>query len=408
MRVHWRKKMGKPRKALRGYALAVAILSGLAVAGLRAGEADTKAEEAAQKLRLQINYRLELADVHQRYGEEAAAQEALQQIFKLGAEPKHTGVLRAHVVLGTILQKAEKWQEAIKEFESTQDLLTQPNDQVVVAALISQCYEKLKDLPKAEAALMALTGGKATQGVRQEGWRRLVEFWKGHLEQLDATIKNLDAALAKDAKDADALERLAVIFTDIRPDPKDPKKGETYTEKLAKLGSDDTDARLRLGGLYERQKAYEKALEVYQALVPKVPKAASWDVEVRCAIMMFHAGKKKEAVEKVEKELVPSAKTALEQVGLAGFYSSAAMPLKAEETFVKAASVSQTPDDVTACMIAAAESCRQRRDYDKAEEYLRAVLKQYKDNRPIRKRVNAALVKIYDEQGKLEDLRLDP
>ncbi|MGD0093721.1 MAG: tetratricopeptide repeat protein [Planctomycetota bacterium] len=395
--------MGSSTRTLLRYALALAVL---AAPGVRAGEPETKAEDLAQKLQLQINYHLDLADVHRRYGENTAGKDALQQIFKLGADPKNTSVLKAHLVLGMILQKEEKWQDAIKEFESIQSLLTQPDDQVVVAVLISQSYEKLKELPKAEAALMTLTGSKVTQGVRQEGWKRLVEFWRAHREQLDASTKDLDAAVAKDPKDADVLERLAVIFTDITPDL---KKAETYTEKLSEVcaGSKDTDARLRLAGLYERQKAYEKALKVYQALIPDVPKAASWDVEVRCAIMMVYAGKKDEAVKKVEKELVPKAQTALEQVGLAGFYASAAMPLKAEEAFVKAASISQTPEDVTACMIAAAESCRQRKDYDKAEEFLRAALKQYRDNRPIRTRVNEALIALYKEQGKLGDLHLE-
>jgi tetratricopeptide (TPR) repeat protein len=274
---------------------------------------------------------------------------------------------------------------------------------VVVAALLSQSYEKLKDLPKAEAALMSLTNGKIPLAVRMEGWKRLVAFWKEHREQLDASIKNLDASIAKDSKDIDALERLATIFTDITPDA---KKAEDYTAKLAELGSKDPEARLRLGSLYERQKQYEKAMKVYQDLIPTVAKPAAWELEVRCAILMLQSGKREEAVAKIEKELTPRAKTALDTVGLAGFYANASMPLKAEETFIKAASLSQSAEDITSCMIAAADSCRRRKDYNKSEEYLTALLRQFKDNKTVRTQVNAAMIKLYDEQGKLGDLDL--
>ncbi|HEY3323417.1 MAG TPA: tetratricopeptide repeat protein [Planctomycetota bacterium] len=389
----------------------VAAFLALSVCEIRAAEADppkaadTKAapEDEAKKMQTQISYRLELADVHMKYGANEVAESVLEQAIKLGTNTKDPLVLRAHFMRGAALQKQDKWKDAAAEYESIQTLVTQPNDQVVLGALISQAYDKLKDPAKAEAALLALTDAKYSVGVRAEGWKRLIAFWKENRAQLDTTLTALTVSADKDGKDANTLERLATIYTDILPDT---KKAETYTAKLAELGAKETEPRLRLAGLYERQKQYEKAIKVYQDLIPVVEKAAAWDIDVRCAILMVQSGKREEAVAKIEKELTSKAKTALETVGLAGFYTNASMPLKAEETFVKAASLSQSAEDITSCLLAAAESCRRRKDFSKAEEYLLALLRQFRDNKTVRTQVNAAMVKLYDEQGKLGDLNL--
>jgi tetratricopeptide (TPR) repeat protein len=273
-----------------------------------------------------------------------------------------------------------------------------------VGVLLSQVYEKLKDFSKAEDALLRLTGGKVNLAVRMDGWRALAAFWKDHPEQLHLTVKNSEAAADKDPKDAEALERLAQIYTDIKPDP---KKADVYMTRLVDLGSKDVEGRLRLASLYERQKQYEKAIKLYDGLIPDTTKAGGWELQVRIAVLMVAAGKKDEAVAMVEKNLVPKAQTALETAGLAGFYANADLPQKAEDAFVKAASLSQSPEDVSTCMLSAAESCRKRKDYAKAEQYVRALLKQYKDNKQVRTQSNAALVKLYDEQGRLGDLNLD-
>jgi len=391
------------------------VALGLLAPASRAGEAETpakaadtkpdpKTDEATKKMLSDVNYRLELADTHLKYGANEKAEEVLREAIKIGGASAQTAVLRAHFMLGTALQKQEKWAEAAKEYESLRPQLQQPNDLVNVGVLLSQVYDRLKDFTKAEDALLRLTGGKTNLAVRMDGWRALIAFWKEHPQQLDQTIKNSEAAAEKDPKDSDALERLAEIYTDIKPDT---KKADVYMTRLIDLGSKEVDGRLRLAALYERQKQYDKAIKLYEGLIPDTSKAGGWELQVRIAVLTVAAGRKDEAVAMVEKNLVPKAQTALETIGLAGFYVNADLPQKAEDAFVKAASLSQSPEDVSTCMLSAADSCRKRKEYAKAEQYVRALLKQYRDNRQVKTQANAALVKLYDEQGRLGDLNLD-
>jgi tetratricopeptide (TPR) repeat protein len=370
---------------------------------------EPKADDPAKQLMAQLNYRLELAEVNLKYGDLAAAQGVLEQAIKLAEESKAEGetatllVQRARFTLGTIYQKEEKWAEAEKQYETLEGQLKLPSDQLNVAVLLSQTREKQKKDSEAEKPLLALTNDRMGLALRQEGWKYLADFWKRHPEQLASTIAVTEAITEKDPTNVEALERLAQIYTDIKPDA---KKAAACMDKLLALTAKNLDARLRLAALYERQKEFDKALKLYQELQPEAPKALSWDISLRMAVIMLRAGRKDEAVAKVEKDLLPKAQTALETASLASFYASAELPQKAEDAFVKAASLSQSPDDVAACMLAAAESSRKRKDYAKAEQYVRALIKQYKDNKQVKTKANTELVKIYEEQGKLGDLNI--
>jgi len=362
---------------------------------------DPKAEEEAKQLQAQINYRLELAEIHTKYGTHEVAQGVIEQAIKLGGEANPN--LKAHFMLGANLQTQKKWQEAIKEYESILPKVQLANDFVIIAVLQGDCHSQLKEFDKAEKVLLSLTAGKNNPALQREGWKRLALYWKDHPELLAKTLEGAEAAVAKNASDAEALERLAEIYTDIKVDA---AKADSAMSKLIALGTKDAGVQVRLAALYERQKQYEKAIKLYQGLSAKPGSADEWDISLRVANLMVLSGKKNEAVEMVEKTLVPKAQTALAAAGLGGFYDSAEMLEKAEEAFVKAASLSQTAEQVTACLLAAAEVSRKKKDYAKAEKYVRALLKNYKDNKAIKSQANAVLVKLYEAQGRLGELNL--
>lgn len=412
--------------------LAAVLAGGLCLAGrpCRAGEEgkpkpprkdappkpDNKkaADKAAgQKYEPELQYLVELARVHRQFGHPEQALTVLNQAVELEKDTELKSELTQQAGEAA-LAMPDKSAEAAGYFQKAIELTTQDERKNLLRLWQGGAWRTAKDSPKAEDAFWTAYKGFADKRQKDDAFRQFKELLLKP-ERADAALAEYEKRFAEKPDNPDTQEVLRLLFS--QGPKKDPKRAIPIQEKIVAARPDDLDELKSLAVLYQQAGQPEKAVPLFEQLVAKKP----GEIE-QLAAALAHAGKKEEAAAAVKKllegkeddpKILDKAAQILDQIGLnrdALAVREKALPLIKDE---KARADAR---------FKLADKYREQKDYAKAEELLRALLKEATAAKPEAdakpedlkafeeqrgqslSRAKKALIQLYEEQGKLADL----
>ncbi|NUM87884.1 MAG: tetratricopeptide repeat protein, partial [Bdellovibrionales bacterium] len=221
-------------------------------------------------------YLLDLASVHQRYGGNKLAAKLLERAAVLAKDSKDPqDLIRIFTSQASQMQRDKNHKEAARLYEEVLKLVNEPGQRAGHMLALARCYEGMEDFDAAESTLKQLlkecetnTGKRELSWVPQTVNRQLASIWRAKPERAASAEAEAVGKLEKDPNDANALETLSQIYTQIKPDH---AKAVAVLEKLWALKPEDTQVTGILASTLIQMQKYDKAVEVYKAMMEKVP-----------------------------------------------------------------------------------------------------------------------------------------
>ena len=352
-------------------------------------------------------YLMALAQVHLNFGALERAEPLLTKALENAkGNPQQ---LRVRSALASLCQRRNDWAGAAAHFQAALQTSTDERERAQLSFSLADACVQNKDLEQAERLLSELAkpnpkAARSEAWIRQTASRRLLQIWQQIPGKLEQVIQSAEATLAKEPKDETALDQLVEIYSGIRPDP---AKAAASLEILITLRPDDSDLTFRLATLYQQSKQYEKAITLYRQRMAGLPKEQTAHLAFQIAQLMIQSGKKDEALAWA-KENLGGAGAAPQQLSmLATLCENAGMPEESEAALARAAEGARQPEEKAEYLFRISESANRRKDYAKSEAQLRRVLSDFKEQKQIRARAKSLLVRLYESQGKIGELKLE-
>jgi tetratricopeptide (TPR) repeat protein len=344
-----------------------------------------------------------LADVYLLYGQWAKAEEFYQEAYK--KEP--SAVQRAPYAyrLAQLFMRRKEYDKALPLLEEAiQQPAAGPNTfevrryRMALAAL----YERTGQLPKAEAFYQDWLKAATTSFERDAARRELLRLWQ-RTGKLANAIEVYEAALKQNPADPEALETLRQIYTTLQPNP---EKALAIAEQLAAAKPDDRDASLALLLAYERANQIPKAIDLATKLLKDKKAADTQFLTNRLIYLYIQSGQKDKAAQLADQLLAQEPKTADTLAQVAGLYQMLGRNEDAVTQFEAAARLATQPDAQERYLLSAAQAARRAKQYDKAERWVRQLLKSQVAG--VAAQAKRLLFEIYEEQNKLDKLQVGP
>jgi tetratricopeptide (TPR) repeat protein len=232
--------------------------------------------------------------------------------------------------------------------------------------------------------------------------QRLMTLWKKEDGKIDKVTAELEATAAKEPQNIGVTEELAEIYTSGK---RDAAKAARALEKLLEANPKDSNLQMRLAMFYSELKEYDKAIAVHKKLLETDSKVDGPSTHFQIANLLLQSGKKDEAIAWAKEHLASDAASA---AGLLGaFYEQAALNNEAMTVYESAATKAPTPQAKADFLLKSAELARRTKNYTKAETTIRAVIKENASDKTVLGRANQSLIRVYEDQGKIGDLKLD-
>ncbi len=355
-------------------------------------------------------YLLELARVHLNYNALDRAEPLLRKALQVAT--KDDVKYQVHQVLATLLQRKPDLKEAAQELNTA--LQTAPEgDRARLVFMLADISEQAKDYATAEKKLQEVAAAsKAGVGAdgkedpmkgwaRTESLRRLVRIWQAQPGRIDKVIEEAEQALAKDPKDEGELQKLIAIYSNGLGDP---AKAATAYERMLALHP-DKDLIRGLAALYARTNQPEKAAELYGKLIASSPEPEARQYAYQAASSLLQGGKKEKAVE-MYKQFAANITTLPELIQAGSFYEQAGALDEVEKIYKKAEALTTTLQEKTDLRLKLAEMYNNQKQADKAESLIRDVRKDCKDDKALMAKANSALIRLYESQNRLGELKL--
>jgi tetratricopeptide (TPR) repeat protein len=363
-------------------------------AGMAPGMNPGAAIQTAEAAEANPAYLNDLAQVHLRYGVVERAEPLLKSALEKATDP----VQKQQVVssMASLLQRKGDWKGAAELYEQALQGAASPAEKGRLQLSLADACMGMNEFEKAEKILNEVAAGNDQnpmgQFQRQQAQGRLLQAWQKQPGRLDKVIEETEKAAAANPQDAAAIERLADIYSNAKPDQ---EKATLYYEKLMALRPDDKNLQYRMINKYQMTRQFDKAVEVGQKLFV----SAKTDAEKRALAMqvaqiILGAGKKADAVAWLQANFPKANASTGDLSNYAMTLEQAGMPKEADEALAQAAAAAKTPRDKAECVLRAAEMQLGRQQYDKAEELLKAVLDDCKDDPNIVQRANMTLDRI--------------
>ena len=351
-----------------------------------------------------FNYVLDMAQVHLRYGALERAEELLRKAQTNAKNDEEKS--RVNASLGSLLEQKQDLKGAASAYEAaigaTQNEALRAQFSIVLAGVYTQQGESEKAEKIYRETYKGALGSKSmpeNAWAKNVAWQGLMGVWQKQPAKLEQAVAEAEDTVAKDPKDKAALEHLGELYVAMKSPP---AKTATVYEKLLELNPADLNAQSRLSNLYRESKQYEKAIAVQKMLLATDPKGLGQSAVYQVAQLLLESSKKDDAVAWMKEHAndSPSGTSSLEM-----FYEQAGMPAEAEDVLLTQAEQATGPQK-SELLLRAADLARQRKEYKKAEERIRAVLKDAKDDKPILTRANTMLIRLFEEQGRIGELKL--
>ncbi|HYG76940.1 MAG TPA: tetratricopeptide repeat protein [Planctomycetota bacterium] len=356
-------------------------------------------------------YLLDLAQVHLNHNSGERAEPLVRAAIANLKETDAPLKTRSATLLARVLEKKNDLAGAAEQYEIVIKSSTEPLEKVNLLLALSKVREGLKQYDKALETLNqagAVTrnapANQSMTWMQREVNRRTLEILPKDPERLAAAIAEAEAALAKDPKDRAANERLADIHQTVKPDP---LKAIPYVEKMLEANPESTDVLNRLSSLYMQSRQSDKAIEITRKLAKVAPKEHQAQYNFQTAILLIQRGNRDEAVKVMEEYVGDQPVTDRVAMLLGTVYEQCGRMDKAFKTLRTAATLSKHPQEKISLSLRAAEAARRVKDYAGAEETLRTMLKEFKDDKNAQESAKVALAQLYREQGKEKELKFE-
>jgi len=353
-------------------------------------------------------YLMDLARVQLRYQDIERCEETLRKALTLAREPNEKQ--QALTMLGQLLQRKQDLKGASAAFE---EALAQATDIAARAQLIFPLCDILSqqnESAKAEKLLTDLRDAVSKDSKLENGWvkntclQRLMAIWRKEEGKIDKVIAALEAEAAKDPANVAVTEQLAELYTSGK---RDSTKAARMLEKLIERSPKDVNLQMRLAMFYAETREYDKALGIHKKIVEGDPKFNTSSSHYQIASLLLQSGKKEDAVAWARKNLNTDAGDPGNGALLGMFFEQAALNEDAMGVYEAVAAKASSPQMKADYLLRSADLARRTKSYEKAEKTVRAVLKDNAADKNIQARAKQALIRIYEDQGKIGELKFD-
>jgi len=351
-------------------------------------------------------YLCDLAQVHLNYLAVDRAEDLLRKAIEHAKDlPMKT---RARNLLASALQRKGDLKGASEIQESALTDMPEGIEKIRATLNLVDSFTQSQEYDKATALLEKLLAAVSDKNgaeawLPQEIHNRYMRIWQAKPERAEADFTKAKALLEKDPRNAGLLELIVAYLTYKR----EPAAAVVFAEQIAELRPTDNSAQIRVAGLYQQAQQFDKAVAVYQKLMDNAPKESKCQWGFQIAQLYVNSNKKDEAAAYLKEKLAPIATQSWEFVSLASIFEQLAKDDDAVAMLGRAVELSKTPDEKADVALRQADYAKRHKDYAKAETILRGLLKEFKENKAVRTRAKELIYHIYQEQGKLDELKLD-
>lgn len=344
------------------------------------------------------DYYYDLAEVHKKYGVYDKAVEMLQTALEKESDPGRK--LRLYESLGETYELMKQPKEAAEQIQKALSATQTVDEKCRYSAILARILEQAGNLEEAKEAYQFVVNS-ATRDTLKRGARTSLFRLLQKSGQLDRFIADLEKQLEQDPADQAALESLAEIYNSVLHDP---VKALLAYERLAKLNPKDTAALNRLVYLYQVNKEYEKAAEVYQRIIEASPPTNRTYYYQHVSQMYMLAGKRDEAVAWAEKSLSEGGTRPYNFLAVAQIYLQNNRVEEALQLYERAEKACSSPLEKHQLALRFADLFARSGKEDKAEELYRLVLEQGPVE-SLKTQARSKLISLYQEQGKETEVK---
>ena len=344
------------------------------------------------------NYYHELAEVHKKYGAYDKAIEMLEIAIEKETEPANK--LRFYESLGEAYELAGKPKEAAEQIKKALASAQTLDEKCRYNTILGRTIEAAGDLEEAKKAYQFVVANATRDAVKRGAQASLYRLLQ-RSGQLNSFIADLEKRLEQNPADQQALESLAEIYNSV---VRDPASALRAYERLARLNPKDTATLNRLVYLYQVNKEYEKAAEVYQKIIEASPPVNRNYYYQHVSRMYMLAGKKDEAVQWAEKSLSEGGTRPYNYLSVAQVYLQNNMVEEALQLYSKADEACQSPIEKHQLAVRFADLFARSGKEDKAEELYKLVL-QEGTVESLKAQARSKLISLYRQQGKEDEIK---
>ncbi len=342
-------------------------------------------------------YYYELAEVHKRYGVYDKAAEMLKMAIE--KEPDASKKMRYYESLGEVYRLQGEPKGATDQIKNALEGAKTVEEKCRYNSILGRMYEQAGDIEGAKKAYEFVIANSTRDAEKRNAQLSLFRLYQSAGE-MDKVIADLEKKLEQKPEDEDALETLAQIFTSV---VREPSRAVSVYERLSRLKPKDTSVLNRLVYLYQMNKEYEKAAEVYQRVIEASPPRNRNYYYQHVSRMYMLAGKKDEAMQWAEKSLSEGSVSPYTYVSIAQLYLQNNLAEKALGLYEKAIAASQRPMEKHQVSLRFADIFAQNNKEEKAEELYKYVLKEA--TVPfLKSQARSKLVSLYRKQGKTKEI----
>lgn len=353
-------------------------------------------------------YLLDLISVHQRYGGNKLAAKLLERAAALAKDGKDPqDLIRILTTQATVKQREKNNKEAAKLYEEVLKLVNEPGQRAGHMMALARCYEGMEDYDAAEATLKQLlkecetsTGKRELSWVPQTVNRQLAGIWRAKPERAASAEAEAVGRLEKDPNDAAALETLSQIYTQIKPDH---AKAVAVLEKLWALKPEDTQVTGILASTLIQMQKYDKAVEVYKAMMEKVP-ASKKTYAYQAASALIQAERNEDAIAFAKEHLLADSPDESSLSLMASLLDRAGKADEAEKLYAERIANETDDKKKSRYMLQAVQYAIRGKKFDRAEALLAEVSEKYGKDETVARQIKTKKSQL-EQMKKVADMQ---
>jgi tetratricopeptide (TPR) repeat protein len=342
------------------------------------------------------DYYYELAEVHKRYGMYDKAVEMLQTAIEKETDPARK--TRFYESLGETYQMTGKPQEAAEQIRNAIAASETIEEKCRYNTVLGRVLEQAGHPDEAIKAYEFVVANASRDIEKRNAQLSLFRLYQSS-GQLDNLIADLEKKLKENPADEEALNTLSQIYNSV---VREPAKALPVYERLAKLRPQDSTILNRLVYLYQANKEYEKAAEIYQRMMEITPPSNKSYYDQHVSRMYMLAGKKDEAIQWAEKSLSEAGARPFTYVSVAQIFLQNNMVDEALKLYDRAQAACDRPIEKHQIALRFADLFSRNNREKKAEELYQYVLKEA-DVPSFKSQARSKLISLYRQQGRTDE-----
>jgi len=328
------------------------------------------------------------------------AKDLLWLALQLESDPEGKQQIRA--LLAESMAATQDLDGAVTAYEEYLEAATSDQERVLGLTQMAAVLSLAKRFDEAEALLAnpGLIGDDPA--MRQAILHAKLRLWQARPGRLDQVAAELEAKVAANPPDRESLELLGTIYLKVQ---RNYDKAKPVYEKLLSQETDNAGLQNTLIGIYRETRDYAKARDLYERYLVSHPKEAD-GIRFQIAALYIQSGQGDEGVAYAEKYLNGAEATVEQKEQVARIYEFSGRLDDAVKTLREAETVAQDTAKKAELRLRQSDLLIRQKKYGDAEALARRILFENGSDKEIKVRANQELIRIYQVQGKLGELKL--